>query len=74
MPHALINNALLWYDTMGYGEPLLLHHGYTACRDNWMPVAQRLKDRYRIIPMPDTAWVVAWVMSWGQDMPKGLTN
>ena len=24
---------------MGGGEPLLLHHGYTASRVNWLPVA-----------------------------------
>lgn len=51
MSHATINNARLWYDVMGEGEPLLMHHGYTACRDNWMPVAQRLRDRYQVILM-----------------------
>jgi aminoacrylate hydrolase len=51
MPHATINNARLWYDTLGNGEPLLLHHGYTASRDNWMPIAERLKAHYRIILM-----------------------
>ena len=51
MPHAMINGAKLWYDSMGEGEPILLHHGYTASRANWMPVAERLKDRYRVILM-----------------------
>jgi len=51
MPHATINGAKLWYDSMGEGEPILLHHGYTASRANWMPVAERLKDRYRILMM-----------------------
>ena len=51
MPHAVINGAKLWYDSVGEGEPILLHHGYTASRVNWMPVADRLKDRYRIIMM-----------------------
>ena len=51
MPIANINEADLWYDVMGQGEPLLLHHGYTASRVNWMPVAERLKDRYQIILM-----------------------
>jgi aminoacrylate hydrolase len=51
MPHATINNARLWFDVRGEGEPLLLHHGYTASRVNWMPVADRLADRYRIILM-----------------------
>ena len=51
MPHATINGARLWYEVLGQGEPLLLHHGYTASRDNWMPVAERLCDRYQIIRM-----------------------
>ena len=51
MPIANINNADLWYEVLGQGEPLLLHHGYTASRVNWMPVAERLKDRYQIILM-----------------------
>ncbi|MCB1643831.1 MAG: alpha/beta hydrolase [Pseudomonadales bacterium] len=51
MAYADINGARLWYEIMGKGEPLLLHHGYTACRENWMPVAERLQDRYQIILM-----------------------
>jgi len=51
MAHAQINNARLWYEVMGKGEPLLLHHGYTASSVNWAPVAERLKDRYQIILM-----------------------
>jgi pimeloyl-ACP methyl ester carboxylesterase len=51
MPYTTINGARLWYDVLGEGEPLLMHHGYTASRDNWMPVAERLSDRYRIILM-----------------------
>ena len=51
MSIANINNADLWYEVLGQGEPLLLHHGYTASRVNWMPVAERLKDRYQIILM-----------------------
>ena len=34
MPIANINEADLWYDVLGQGEPLLLHHGYTASRVN----------------------------------------
>ena len=51
MPHTTINSARLWYDVMGAGEPVLLHHGYTASRVNWMPVATRLADRYQVILM-----------------------
>ena len=51
MPHTVINGAKLWYDIMGEGEPLLLHHGYTASRVNWMPIAERLAGKYQIILM-----------------------
>jgi len=51
MPYAEINGARLWYEVRGEGEPLLLHHGYTASRVNWMPVAERLEARYQIILM-----------------------
>jgi pimeloyl-ACP methyl ester carboxylesterase len=51
MAYAEINGARLWYEVRGEGEPLLLHHGYTASRVNWMPVAERLESRYRIILM-----------------------
>jgi pimeloyl-ACP methyl ester carboxylesterase len=51
MPHADINGARLWFDVRGTGEPLLLHHGYTASRVNWLPVADRLQDRYQTIVM-----------------------
>lgn len=51
MAYADINGARLWYEVRGEGEPLLLHHGYTASRVNWMPVAERLLSRYQIILM-----------------------
>lgn len=51
MPHAKINGASLWYEVRGEGEPLLLHHGYTASRVNWMPVAERLTSQYQVILM-----------------------
>jgi len=51
MAHAIINGARLWYDVQGEGEPLLLHHGYTASRVNWEPAAAMLRDRYQVILM-----------------------
>jgi pimeloyl-ACP methyl ester carboxylesterase len=51
MPHAVINGARLWYEVRGHGEPILLHHGYTASRVNWAPVADRLEDQFRVILM-----------------------
>ncbi|NJN50413.1 MAG: alpha/beta fold hydrolase [Gammaproteobacteria bacterium] len=48
-----INGAKLWYDVRGpaHGAPILLHHGYTASRVNWMPVAERLDEHHRVILM-----------------------
>jgi len=51
MPHAVVNGARLWYEVRGRGEPILLHHGYTASRINWAPVANRLEDRFQVILM-----------------------
>lgn len=51
MAFATINGAKLWFEIIGKGEPLLLHHGYTASRVNWQPVADRLKQKYQIILM-----------------------
>lgn len=53
MAHAQINGARLWYEVTGPttadAPPLLLHHGYTASRVNWQPVADRLQTRYQTI-------------------------
>jgi len=49
MAHRDINGASLWYDILGEGEPILLHHGYTACRENWLPVAERLKSYFKVV-------------------------
>lgn len=51
MAHVVVNGARLWYEVRGKGEPLLLHHGYTASRVNWMPVAERLQSKYQVILM-----------------------
>ncbi|MEZ4502283.1 MAG: alpha/beta hydrolase [Dehalococcoidia bacterium] len=51
MPFVTVNGARLWYEERGTGEPILLHHGYTASRVNWMPIAERLQDKYRVILM-----------------------
>ena len=55
MPFANVNNARLWYDvlpaTRSAADTLLLHHGYTASRVNWLPVAQRLAGRYQVVLM-----------------------
>ena len=51
MSHATVNGARLWYEVRGSGEPILLHHGYTASRVNWMPVAERLERDFQVIVM-----------------------
>lgn len=51
MPHVTVNGAQLWYEVRGTGEPILFHHGYTASRVNWLPVVDRLQDRYQCILM-----------------------
>ncbi len=51
MAHLTINGARLWYDVRGSGEPIVLHHGYTASRVNWMPVVAKLATRYQVILM-----------------------
>ncbi len=55
MTHATVNGARLWYEVRGAAAhddpPILLHHGYTASRVNWAPVADRLARRHRVILM-----------------------
>lgn len=54
MPHVTVNGARLWYedgDASSGREPILFHHGWTASRVNWATVAERLRDRYRVILM-----------------------
>ena len=51
MPHVTVNGARLWYEVRGSGAPVLFHHGYTASRVNWLPVVDRLEDRYQCVLM-----------------------
>jgi 3-oxoadipate enol-lactonase len=51
MPHAIVNGARLWYESRGQGAPILFHHGYTASRVNWEPVADRLQEHYQVVLM-----------------------
>lgn len=51
MPQVTVNEARLWYEVRGSGVPVLFHHGYTASRVNWLPVVERLEDRYQCIVM-----------------------
>ena len=55
MAFVTVNGARLWYDVLPpadqRAETILLHHGYTASRVNWLPVAERLAGRYRVVLM-----------------------
>jgi pimeloyl-ACP methyl ester carboxylesterase len=47
-----VNGVELFYDELGSGEPLILHHGYTGSHDVWLDlIAPRLADRFRCIVM-----------------------
>ena len=66
MPHCELNGASIWYDDWsGAGEPILLHHGYTASRENWgYDGASRRRRRSAEVPTaPSPRWALlsaAW--------------
>ena len=51
MPRIEVNGVELYFEEHGSGEPILIHHGYTGSHDGWVPIAERLEDRYRCILM-----------------------
>ena len=52
MPKQIINGAELFWDEVGTGEPIILHHGYTGSHDVWLDeIGPRLSDRFRCIVM-----------------------
>ena len=52
MPLKEINGVQLFWDEIGSGEPIILHHGYTGAHDVWLDeIGPRLADRYRCIVM-----------------------
>lgn len=42
----------LYYREIGKGQPLILLHGLWGASENWLPVARKLSDRFRVI-LPD---------------------
>ena len=47
-----INGVDLFWDQLGSGEPVILHHGYTGAHDVWLDeIAPRLADRFHCIVM-----------------------
>lgn len=51
MATATINGVELYYEEHGSGPPILFHHGFTGSHDGWVPIAERLRDRFRCILM-----------------------
>lgn len=52
MPTKNINGVDLFYDEVGSGETLILHHGYTGAHDVWLnEIAPRLKNRFHCVVM-----------------------
>lgn len=51
MATANVNGVELYYEEHGAGEPILFHHGFTGSHDGYVPIAERLRDRYRCILM-----------------------
>lgn len=51
MATANINGVELYYEEHGSGPPILFHHGFTGSHDGWVPIAERLQDRFRCILM-----------------------
>lgn len=45
-------NMKLFFREKGKGEPLIILHGLWGASDNWLPIAQTLSDRFRVI-LPD---------------------
>ena len=51
MTTANVNGFELYYEEHGAGEPIVFHHGFAGSHDGWVPIAERLRDRYRCILM-----------------------
>lgn len=51
MATATINGVELYYEEHGSGPPILFHHGFTGSHDGFVPIAERLQDRFRCILM-----------------------
>ena len=51
MATATINGVELYYEEHGSGPPILFHHGFTGSHDGFVPIAERLRDRFRCILM-----------------------
>ena len=46
-----VNNRNIGYLEQGKGSPLLLIHGWTACKESFIPIIDKLKHKYRLIAL-----------------------
>src|ERR1700712_4037921 len=44
-----IDDNRMYYREVGAGEPLVLLHGFGGSSRNWLPFAERLAERHRLI-------------------------
>lgn len=49
MPTANVNGFEMYFEEHGSGEPIVFHHGFTGSHDAFLPIAERLRDRYRCV-------------------------
>lgn len=47
-----VNDIEMYYEERGAGEPLILLHRFGGCGQLWLPLADRLAERFRLI-VPD---------------------
>jgi 3-oxoadipate enol-lactonase len=52
MPRIISGDAEIFYEVLGNGPPVVLLHPFPANHELWMPAAQALTSRYRVI-LPD---------------------
>src|SRR5690606_22711383 len=63
-------DGIRWVYADGAAEPdapvLVMLHGYTGSKENWYPVAKRLRGRYRLV-IPD-------LPGWGESQREGFAG
>jgi len=49
--HVLVNNSKIGFLEQGKGSPILLIHGWSACKESFIPIIDKLKHKYRLIAL-----------------------
>ena len=52
MPRVKSDDAEIFYEVLGDGRPVVLLHPFPVTHEFWMPVAEALATRYRVV-LPD---------------------